>query len=402
MNDIKYYYIVENDQELGPFNIEELKSRTLRKSTLVWTEGMPEWGTAENIYELKELFIAKPPPLPERPSPPPHNPPPSQTASPQQSFALEKVFQSDSSRILAGTIGIILFSLLDWVNLSIFGYGLKFNLFSLASKLNSSFFREFLRGSEEVMLLRIVVVILLLALILSFALLIITLLKPQLKSRHTLAYCGFGLCAIVTGIFILAMIYVSARIEHWIMTIFPFLTLGVSIASMVFFVKRPEKIDLSNIAKELKAEKQQTFDKEPQTNDKEPQTKTAKRHGFVTFWLWLLIVYYFISIIFANRSPGFTWLSWLLCFFNIGFVYLLFNDKKNGFWGLCISAIIGMFVSFSNYHFNSISLVISACLGIGINYAIFQLKHNGVSFWRQLENTKIDDDIKNILAKWKK
>jgi hypothetical protein len=87
---------------------------------------------------------------------------------------------------------------------------------------------------------------------------------------------------------------------------------------------------------------------------------------------------------------------------NIGFVYLLFKNKKNGFWGLCISVILGMIIGISSYPYYSTALILRAVLVIGINYAIFQLKNNGVSFWSQLENTRFESDIKEIIAKWQK
>jgi len=395
MDKLKHYFIVENGQQTGPFTVEDLISKKLRKYTSVWTDGMTEWGSAESIDELKDLLIPEPPPPPKTPNHLMNNDPQAQTASPQQTFSFDKDFLSGSGGMLLGTIGVILFSLLDWVDLSVFGYSLKFNMFSLANKLNSSFFREILNGSKEATLLRIFVVFLMIALLLSFTLLITTLLKPKLKNKQALAYCGFGLCAIVTAIFVLAMIYISLDIEHWVMTIFPFMTLGSAIVSMIFFVKRPEKIDLSNIARELRGAEMQMTDNEIPNN-------TKKRNDFITVWLWILVASNCISIFLGNSLPNFTWMSWLLSFLNIGFVYLLFNGKKNGFWGLCVSAIIGMFVSFSSYSFHSTVLILSACISIGINYVIFQLKNNGVSFWNQLENTKIDDDLKDILAKWMK
>ena len=392
---MKHYFVIENDQQAGPFTFEDLKSRMLKKTTLVWTEGMTEWATADTIDELKDLLIAEPPPPPARPGPPPYKPPQSQPVASQQSFSLDKDLLSGSGGMIIGTVCVILFSLLDWVNLSVLGYRLKFNLFSLADKLHSSFFNEFLSGSEEFMLVRMIVVMLMIALVLSFVLLIIAILKPQLKSRQALAYSGFGLCAIVTGIFVLAMIYISLDIEYWIMTVFPFLTLGTAIISMIFFVKRPAKIDLTNITRELKGA-------ELQITDNEPQINTKKRNDLITIWLWLLIAGNCFTIFFGNSLPNSTWISWFFSFLNIGFIYLLFNGKKNGFWGLCVSAIFGMFVNVSIYPYKSIVFIFSACLGIGINYAIFQLKNNGFSFWSQLENTKIDDDIKDVLAKWQR
>jgi len=68
MNDLKHYYFAENDQQLGPFTIEELKTKRLKKSTLVWTDGMLDWDKADNVDELKEILIPNPPPLPKRES----------------------------------------------------------------------------------------------------------------------------------------------------------------------------------------------------------------------------------------------------------------------------------------------------------------------------------------------
>lgn len=63
---MKHYYYADNDQQLGPFTVEELKSKRLKKSTLVWTDGMQDWTTAESIDELKDILISEPPPLPKK------------------------------------------------------------------------------------------------------------------------------------------------------------------------------------------------------------------------------------------------------------------------------------------------------------------------------------------------
>jgi len=61
---MKKYYIVKNNTQQGPYTIEELKDINISKSTLTWTEGMDEWTNAENIDELKEVLMKKPPPTP--------------------------------------------------------------------------------------------------------------------------------------------------------------------------------------------------------------------------------------------------------------------------------------------------------------------------------------------------
>lgn len=162
---------------------------------------------------------------------------------------------SISVGVLAGTVGVIFFSLFNWIKISLgWGYSIKSTLFNIASKLNHSDIRYLLGGSAEFTLIRIISVILVIVLVLSFILLITSLFIKSKKTKPTLAYSGFGLCAIVTAIFIIAMIFVSIKVEQLILTVFPFLTLAVAIAAMIFAVKRPTKSDFLYAAKELQQE----------------------------------------------------------------------------------------------------------------------------------------------------
>lgn len=63
---MKYYYYAENNQQFGPYAIDDLKLKRLKKATLIWTEGMDNWAPAETIIELKEILISEPPPLPKK------------------------------------------------------------------------------------------------------------------------------------------------------------------------------------------------------------------------------------------------------------------------------------------------------------------------------------------------
>jgi hypothetical protein len=72
---MKHYYYSENDKQVGPFTFEELREKRLKKSTLVWTDELPEWTRADNVDELKDILVSEPPPLPKKelqkqPSPP--------------------------------------------------------------------------------------------------------------------------------------------------------------------------------------------------------------------------------------------------------------------------------------------------------------------------------------------
>jgi hypothetical protein len=60
---MKTYYIHNGKENSGPFVLEELKSKKITKTTLVWYEGMDEWKYAGDIDELKSILIVVPPPL---------------------------------------------------------------------------------------------------------------------------------------------------------------------------------------------------------------------------------------------------------------------------------------------------------------------------------------------------
>ncbi len=46
------YYIVENGNAVGPFEVAELIDRGIKCSDLVWTEGFADWVTAGNVEEI--------------------------------------------------------------------------------------------------------------------------------------------------------------------------------------------------------------------------------------------------------------------------------------------------------------------------------------------------------------
>jgi len=60
---MNHYFYVENGKQFGPFTVEELKEKRLKKTVLVWTDGMNEWRTADTVDELKDIVISIPPPL---------------------------------------------------------------------------------------------------------------------------------------------------------------------------------------------------------------------------------------------------------------------------------------------------------------------------------------------------
>ena len=56
----KFYYLEDNAQK-GPAGISQLKAAGITPDTLVWTEGYENWKPANDVEELKTLFMRTPP-----------------------------------------------------------------------------------------------------------------------------------------------------------------------------------------------------------------------------------------------------------------------------------------------------------------------------------------------------
>lgn len=47
------YYVAENEQPVGPFEVGQLVARGLKGTDLVWTEGFEGWVPAESVEEIR-------------------------------------------------------------------------------------------------------------------------------------------------------------------------------------------------------------------------------------------------------------------------------------------------------------------------------------------------------------
>ena len=67
------FHIYKDEQQQGPFTLDELRDLKITRETMVWFEGEDNWKAAVEIEELKEIFKSVPPPLhinqPEIPNP---------------------------------------------------------------------------------------------------------------------------------------------------------------------------------------------------------------------------------------------------------------------------------------------------------------------------------------------
>ena len=62
-------FVLVNNKQEGPFNVEQLKSfiqnGQITKETLAWKEGMAQWDKAENLPQINQLFGTSTPPPPQ-------------------------------------------------------------------------------------------------------------------------------------------------------------------------------------------------------------------------------------------------------------------------------------------------------------------------------------------------
>jgi membrane protease subunit (stomatin/prohibitin family) len=63
------YFVAVDGQQVGPFDAaglkEQIRAGKVKKDSLVWTEGMPDWSAAGQVDAVAKLFGAAPPPIPK-------------------------------------------------------------------------------------------------------------------------------------------------------------------------------------------------------------------------------------------------------------------------------------------------------------------------------------------------
>lgn len=124
--------------------------------------------------------------------------------------------------------------------------------------------------------------------------------------------------------------------------------------------------------------------------------ETKQRHGCVTAWLIMLIVVNSLTTLFyllagdtvsnlfpARNSDLLIILLGVMGLLNVLFAIMLMRWKKAGFFGFVASSVVVMIINMN------IGLGIAQSLlgliGIGVLYAIFQIKRDGISAWENLE-----------------
>ena len=106
---------------------------------------------------------------------------------------------------IVGTVSVITFSLLDWVSFSYLEYSAGFNLLNPWFRASDSIFSILLSISQQFLDSRPIMLVLMVVLLVSFALMIISIIRFKSNIGPLFAYCGFGLSALVTAVFMISM-----------------------------------------------------------------------------------------------------------------------------------------------------------------------------------------------------
>jgi hypothetical protein len=60
---MKTYYLHNGNDNEGPFDLEQLKSKKINTTTPVWSAGMKDWKRAGEMEDLKSVLASIPPPI---------------------------------------------------------------------------------------------------------------------------------------------------------------------------------------------------------------------------------------------------------------------------------------------------------------------------------------------------
>jgi|GEM_PF-3478070 len=162
--------------------------------------------------------------------------------------------------ILVGTALLIIMSLFTWARIPLSNLGgmagiplgdVNFNILSLPWQIGrmANMIDSFVPGAgEEFAVFVLATLVLKLLLLLSFALLVISLLKYTPNSRHKYVIPGFGLSALITVVFIITVLLINSVVRRETLgfisslidlTVFPYATVLLAAGAIVFLVKRP-------------------------------------------------------------------------------------------------------------------------------------------------------------------
>ncbi|CAM3545510.1 DUF4339 domain-containing protein [Flavobacterium gelidilacus] len=128
---MKKYFLHNGSENIGPFDIEELKEKKITKDTPVWYEGLEDWKDASEIEELKSILLVTPPPLTKKEAP--------------QSFSETKVSEPKKKNYFMKALKIIAIVLVIYL-----GGGLIFKALNSSNSSSEYSYEESVMTIEEI------------------------------------------------------------------------------------------------------------------------------------------------------------------------------------------------------------------------------------------------------------
>ena len=163
--------------------------------------------------------------------------------NPTNKNSLEKLkevivaFPMKVNATIAGTVLVLVFSLLEWANM---GRGVRFNLFTLQfvdikSRVEAAELEWVFDGIEGFMNFRFFMAVLLFVFVIAIILLVLSIVRHKSKGFMSLSYWGFGAIILVSAAFIFAILITVGDRGSDVLSAFPMITLGIPILTMFFF-----------------------------------------------------------------------------------------------------------------------------------------------------------------------
>lgn len=94
---MKLYYFIKDNQRVGPLPLDQLLQNGVQPSTLVWTDGLTDWVTANQVADLQPLFTPVQPVAPAPPAQPVMPEATIQAAAPVQPVAPQPQYQQPAA-----------------------------------------------------------------------------------------------------------------------------------------------------------------------------------------------------------------------------------------------------------------------------------------------------------------
>lgn len=105
---MKNYFYHDGSSKQGPFTLDELKEKGLKRDTPVWCHPMPDWKPAGELPELADLFGQMPPEIKKEYTGTPTPPPPPVPKEPMpKTWLVESILATLFCCLPFGIVGIV-------------------------------------------------------------------------------------------------------------------------------------------------------------------------------------------------------------------------------------------------------------------------------------------------------